>query len=375
MQRRRLLALSSQTALGAAVRFRVLGHAEELDKRGISLALSPFLDDEYVRNVQFTSARVAKARALVRFVARRARQAIGPIEADAIFVQREAAFLGPEWFEQVLVHARGLPMIFDYDDAIWMHTPELPGGQGSPNPIAARLLKSPSKTGRLIRLATAVIAGSEYLAQYARRRGANVHVVPTVVSRAEFVPARAPGALAGEVPVVGWIGTPSTSLYLPPVLAALEALAAEGKRFRLRLIGAKQSFSVRGVEVEHVPWSLADEVRNFQSLDIGLAPSATDAWAEGKCSFKQLQYMACGVPVVTTLSGSARDFVIDGQNALIAGAPAEWAAAVGRLLRDAELRTRLSVEGRALVEKTYCSEVQSPRVAEIVESVIEGRRG
>jgi glycosyltransferase involved in cell wall biosynthesis len=68
---------------------------------------------------------------------------------------------------------------------------------------------------------------------------------------------------------------------------------------------------------------------------------------------KILEAFARGVPVVSTRVGIEGIDAEDGVHLLVADEPADFAAAVVRLLRDPELGTRLAVAGRRLVEQRY----------------------
>jgi glycosyltransferase involved in cell wall biosynthesis len=58
-------------------------------------------------------------------------------------------------------------------------------------------------------------------------------------------------------------------------------------------------------------------------MHIGIMPLEDTAWARGKCSFKMLQYMSCGIPVVVSpvgmnleilkMGGSAADAAVKAQ--------------------------------------------------------------
>jgi glycosyltransferase involved in cell wall biosynthesis len=119
-----------------------------------------------------------------------------------------------------------------------------------------------------------------------------------------------------------------------------------------------------------VPWQLEREVADFQRIDVGLAPMFGSPWHEGKCGFKQVQYMAVGAPYVTSWVGGARDFVRDGVNGLVASSPDEWYAALDRLLGDAALRASLAHEGRRMFEDELAMEQMVPRL----EAVFAGLR-
>jgi glycosyltransferase involved in cell wall biosynthesis len=72
--------------------------------------------------------------------------------------------------------------------------------------------------------------------------------------------------------------------------------------------------------------------------------------------------------------GGARDFVVDGENGLVAHVAEDWYRHLKALLDSPELRTRLSQNGRRLVERQYCIERQGPRVAECFEETLRHAR-
>ena len=72
----------------------------------------------------------------------------------------------------------------------------------------------------------------------------------------------------------------------------------------LRVSGADVPLTIPGVEIENRPWSLADEVTLFNTCDVGVYPLADDEWSKGKCGFKAIEFMACGVPVIAAAVGS-----------------------------------------------------------------------
>jgi glycosyltransferase involved in cell wall biosynthesis len=81
---------------------------------------------------------------------------------------------------------------------------------------------------------------------------------------------------------------------------------------------------------------------------VGLYPIDTaHPLAHGKCGLKAVLYMAQGVPPVVTPTASNADIVRDGVDGLFADTPADWTAAVGKLLDDPELWERLSVASHA----------------------------
>jgi len=342
-----------------------------LRARGWDTRLEPFVDDDFLGGFYAKGNGLRKARYLAARSLERLALAVGVSDVDAVFIQREAALIGPPYAEFILRSLKGLPIIFDFDDAIWdLNIPR------STHPIAARALKAPTKCWYTMRRALGVIAGSNYLAERAREVNANVTVVPTVVSSKAWTPW--PGRLRGELcgdgpPRIGWVGTHTTAHQLELVEPALRQLRVEGYDFEVHVVGAGEDFHLDTIKLRSRPWRLADEIEEFQRIDIGLAPMRSEPVYQGKCGFKQMQYMAVGVPFVSSWVGGARDFVVDGENGLIAHTTEDWYRHLKALLESRELRRKLSQNGRRLVETHYCTEEQGPRVAQFVEAAV--RRG
>ena len=73
----------------------------------------------------------------------------------------------------------------------------------------------------------------------------------------------------------------------------------------------------------------------------------------GGTRLKILEAMALGTPVVATTRGIEGIAATDGENVLIADAPADFAAATRRLMDDPSLRARIGAAGRRLAESRY----------------------
>ena len=77
---------------------------------------------------------------------------------------------------------------------------------------------------------------------------------------------------------------------------------------------------------------MADEVRLFNTCDIGVYPLTDDDWSRGKCGFKAIQCMACGVPVVAAAVGVNREIITRRRQQLPGVDRDEWVEKLGRLL-------------------------------------------
>lgn len=356
-----MLALSPIPEEGAGCRFRVSQYIPYLRSQGFEVTVEPFYTREYFGLVYRPGRFMAKAAGFSRLVLRRLALLNRLADYDLVFLYREAIPIGPPIIERAIAK-RGLPIVLDFDDAIF-----LPNVSDANKAIG--FLKSTERVAEVVKLSQHVVAGNAFLADYARQFSAAVSVVPTAVDTTRFVPRDTPGALSLRGPVVGWIGSPTTYHYLESMAPLLRDVAAR-HRFILRVSGAGKAVRIDGVDVEEVPWSMAKEVELFNTCDVGVYPLDDDDWARGKCGFKAIQFMACGVPVVAAAVGVNREIIRDGENGFLASTPEEWRAKIERLLTDADLRRRLASAGRQTIEERYSLRVTGPRIAGILREAV-----
>ena len=338
-------------------RYRIEQWEPLLRGRGVEIIYKPF-ESEALHEILYKPGRTAgKLRLVAEALGRRARDVRAARDFDAVYVLREAALLGPPVFERWLARS-GVPFVFDFDDAVFV--PYV-----SPSNGYLSYLKFPGKTRAICRMAAHVMAGNEYLADYARAVNGRVTVIPTTVDTGKYtVEPRAPN----DVPVIGWSGSHSTAQHLSTLKGALRRLA-ERERFRLRVVGVP-GFEMEGVEVESVPWRSATEVEDLRPFDVGVMPLPDDKWSRGKCGMKALQYMGLAVPAVCSPVGVNSEIIRDGVNGLLASTDDEWVEKLSRLLRSPEERARLGRAGRETVEARYSAAVQAPRVYDVFASVV-----
>jgi glycosyltransferase involved in cell wall biosynthesis len=356
-----VLALSPFPVEGAGCRFRIAQYVPYLRDAGFDVTISPFYTPEFFRLVYQRGQHVRKAASFIKLAWHRLREAIDLGRYDLVFMYREAIPIGPPIIERMIAR-RGIPIVYDFDDAIF-----LPNVSEANRSIS--FLKTPGRIAELVRRSSRVIAGNSYLAEYARRHHDRVTVIPTAVDTDYFVP-RPPVAEGGRELVVGWIGSPTTVAYLEGIADVLRAVAAEHP-FRLKVSGAGRPVDFPGLTVETPPWRLADEVTLFNSCDIGVYPLTDDEWSKGKCGFKAIQFMACGVPVVASAVGVNREIIRDGENGFLAATRQEWIEKLGRLLTEPALRARFALAGRQTIEARYSLRVTAPLLAAVMTDALQ----
>jgi len=359
----RVLALSNFPRSAAATRFRIEQFIDPLHIHGIEVDVRPFLRDEQFRGMYTSRWTASNLVGIARSITDRVGDAFSVRNYDLLFVQREAMFFGPEIFERLFQSIGRLPMVLDLDDATYVpYVSPSYGRLGS-------YLKFFGKTDRLIHCSHTVVCGNRFIAEYVASKGTKAVVIPTVVDTNIF----APVTRSNTVPVIGWIGTPSTFKVLESIFPVIQNLARK-HRFVFKVIGSgREPLKIEGVEVFSREWQLSTEVSDFQSIDIGLYPitvteSMPSDWIIAKSGFKAIQYFALGIPFVMSPVGICAEIGIPNVTHLTASTDEEWFQSLDRLLTEEPLRKQIGDAGREHSLRNYQLSEQTTKLIEVLES-------
>jgi glycosyltransferase involved in cell wall biosynthesis len=358
----RLLAIVPQIPdVSPGQRYRLEQWVPLLRQLGVDTCVEPFENPELNRILYQPGRLLRKVKLIGDAFLRRVRLLNLIPDYDIVYIFREATLLGPALIERQ-IHRLGVPIVFDFDDAIFVR-------YISPSNGIFSLLKCAGKTRTLCRIATHVMAGNRHLAEYAMRFNKNTTIIPTTIDTDKYRPE--PPRTRPSQAVIGWTGSYSTVQHLDLLREALRKLART-ENFRLRVIGPDK-FEFPGVPTESIPWRSCSEVADLRPIDIGIMPLPDNRWTRGKCACKALQYMGLGIPTVCSPVGVNSEIIEDGVNGFLAAGQDEWIEKLTRLLRSADLRTRIGLAGRAVVEDRFSARVQAPKVFEVFRSAVQGR--
>lgn len=334
----KVLLLSRYPRIGASSRLRSYQYLPGLAESGIEVSVSPLFSEAYLED--FYRSGKKRPTALLLAYWSRLKQLLKANQFDLLWVEKELFPWLPAFAEQLLARL-GLPLLVDYDDAIFHRYDQ------SRSALLRTLLGK--KIDRVMASASLVTVGNDYLAKRAEAAGApRVMRIPTVLDVKRYQVK----TVSEHSPVtVGWIGSPTTAGYLELILEPLRAVARKHP-LRLMVVGA-QIEPIDDLPVVCVDWSEAHEAELIQQFDLGVMPLADQLWEKGKCGYKLIQYMACALPVIASPIEVNREIVEHGVDGYLAEDAAAWESALIRLIESAPLRQEMGRIGRAKVEQHY----------------------
>jgi len=283
--------------------------------------------------------------------------------SDVIYIQKK---MFPRFFLSTMKIFNSR-ITFDFDDAIYAR----------PTSVKAHLFDAKSYERQLINMVkrcSQVVVGNSYLYQYVMKYNSRITIIPTPVDHKQFS-ALVPETLnsksekMGAKIIIGWVGKSENLIYLDSIKDALKQISDLRQNVvNLKVISNKPYF-IEGVDILNQSWSIENEVENLRSIDIGLMPLIDDEWSRGKCSFKALQFMSLGIPVVISPVGINKEIVTHGLNGYIANTNEEWVKYLLNLIDDEKKRKILGLAGREFVIAKYTYEVTTPMLVKVLRNV------
>lgn len=237
------------------------------------------------------------------------------------------------------------PLVLDVDDAIW-HS----------KPFGAEQMAYAAKR------ATRVIAGNSHIANWFEKYNTNIDIIPTAVDTNRFRPSEIED---NRFFTIGWTGTSGNFSYLYEIRDELRRFLSHINSARLLIVADQYPYQIGLPEHQliYIKWSEASEVLAVQSMDVGLMPLPDNDWTRGKCSFKMIQYMACGIPSIVSPVGMNVEVLSKGVVGLAALRSGDWYRALMQIYQDRAAASAMGREARKLAEQHYSVEVIATQIA------------
>ena len=264
-------------------------------------------------------------------------------KADVVVIIRK----GFSAFYLNLLRKVSQKLIYDFDDAIFLN------GSGS---------QSGNRKKRFIRSLKAcdqVWAGNGYLAAEAQKYHSQVEIIPTAVDPAKYESkATKPENFFDLV----WIGSSSTGKYIKECVPFMRKAAEAIPELRLKVIA---DFAIEDdyVNIVAVPWSEASEIDELTSSHVGVAPMTDDLWTQGKCGLKVLQYIAAGLPVISSSAGVNKEMVIDQVTGHLINQPEDWSPAIIDLYNRRKALPEMNLQAQKILTENYTVETVYQKIS------------
>jgi glycosyltransferase involved in cell wall biosynthesis len=187
-----------------------------------------------------------------------------------------------------------MPMIYDFDDAEYIST--------DANMTNINYLQFK----RIVSKALIVVAGSNNLADVARKINRNVRIIRTGININDYTVSS-----YSKPPIIVWTGSKPT---LPHLISMSKQLEYVCNKYNAKLRIICDVFP--NMEAEKIIWTPENQCKYLSDATIGISPLNDTAYARGKCAYKIIQYMASGLPVVASNVGGNLDIFNYGCNGL-----------------------------------------------------------
>ncbi len=323
-------------------RYRFEQYFQYLESKNIECELSYLISEEDDKILYSPGNYFGKLLIFIKSWKQRLKDVKRANSFDYIFIQREAFMTGTTYFEKKFAKSTA-KLIFDFDDSIWLEDKNEANGK-------LAFLKNPSKTSKIIALCDTIVAGNQYLAEYAKRFNKNVVIIPTTIDTNWYKPET---KKPKDKIIIGWSGSFSTIKHFESAIETLTEIKAKyGNKVSFKVIG-DLNYRYEPLQITGQKWQSKTEVEDLQDIDIGIMPLPDINWTKGKCGLKGLQYMGLAIPTVMSPVGVNTKIITHGVNGFLASSDSEWIDYLSQLIESAELRKILGEAGRKTVEDYY----------------------
>jgi len=283
---------------------------------------------------------------------------------DIVYIFMWVTPLGSTIFEHLFVKF-SKKIIYDFNDSIYLkdhHTEKFIINH------FFNFLKTPNKCNYLIKNSNHVIIDSLFHYNYCHnlnKYNACTHI-PCSLDVNYFYPINK-NRSNDKIIRIGWTGTFSSKIYLDNIKNVFVRLN-EIHKFKLIIIG-NFDYSIPNIDVELIKWKKTSEIKDLQSLDIGIYPLIKNNWTLGKGALKAMQYMALEIPTVASDLGTTSNVITNNFSGILVNNENEWVNALDYLIRNPKERQRIGRNAREEIVKKYSSEILKSKYLNILNKL------
>ena len=165
---------------------------------------------------------------------------------------------------------------------------------------------------------------------------------------------------------IGWTGTFSSISFLKLIEDVIIKIS-KIRQIEFVII-CNSYYKIPEVKNKFIYWNKKNEINDLSDIDIGVYPlSLNNDWVIGKSGLKCLQYMAMGIPSVSTNVGNIKNIVEDGVDGYLVKNKDEWYEKLIQLIDNSKIRKKMGSMARKKVETEYSVKVLNKKYLKIFD--------
>lgn len=331
-------------------RFRFEQYFDALKANGFEIHQEPYWDLKTWEILYAKGKWLQKILGVIRAMFKRLLIIFKAPAYDFIFIHREFSPIGYPIIPLLIAKLLRKKIIFDFDDAIW-----IPNVSNSNRVFG--FLKMYSNTSRFIKWSYKVSCGNDYLKNFALTYNSSSFFIPTTIDTNYHTPSVKKPDKRNFI--IGWTGTHSTMKYLDELIPVFEKIIHNYPHVEIHVISNKDpEWNIPNLRF--IQWNKENEIQDLSHFDVGVMPLEHDAWSEGKCGFKALQYLSIGVPAIASPVGVNTKIIQEGTNGFLCLTPQEWEEKISLLITNNEVLVNLQKNCRSSIMDIYSVKANTP---------------
>ena len=284
--------------------------------------------------------------------------------AETVIV--ENAYTSP-WLTRYLQRVRGGyvydALDFDNEDLIALHCP--PGWRGALQRL--RMRRNHRTLLAYVDGCSLAISNNFHCIEQLRQHGRPTFMVIDPIPAAYLTPQ--PERDLSAPLTFGWNGSPPTTRHMAEYLDVFAEFTRAGHaRFEM-MEGDPELAARAGATV--VPWTVDNFKQHTPRWAFGISPLPSHIPFAGRFAGKPLQYMAAGIPTITSKKGMATFLITHGETGFYADTPEEWRTWIQYLIDHPEEARRIGLNARKDFETRLSLEAQ---LSEYERVIVKGEQ-
>ena len=122
-------------------------------------------------------------------------------------------------------------------------------------------------------------------------------------------------------------------------------------------------------------WSEEQQFKILSRADIGLMPLPDTEFERGKCAYKLIQYMSCGLALAASPVGENEIVVQDGVSGILFSSPAVLEDFIMSWLRNPQQVARMKIASYTKFQDGFSTEARAGEITSLFDDVFSKRTG